>query len=74
VYQLFMPHCKRYVGGVETVRRIIMKGPGAGFGSCIDIQRPDLLAENLVLNPKWQHLFEPEVQKKARESLASMSR
>src|SRR4029077_18739776 len=73
-HQLFAPGCKRYVGGVEGVRRIVSKGPGAGFAFAVKYERLDLLVENLVLSPKWKHLFTPELQRKADENLATISK
>ena len=72
-YQMFMPHCPQYVGGIETVRRIVSKGRSAGFNFAVEHHRLDLLVEHLVLDPKWQHLFAADIQSKARENLATIS-
>jgi hypothetical protein len=67
-----MPHCARYKGGIEAVRRVISRGKSSGFSFCVKIKRPDLLLENLVLNAKWQHLFDENLKTKARENLAGI--
>ena len=68
-YQMFMPHCKHYVGGVEAVRRVISKGRTGGAVFVVEKGRPDLLLEHVVLDPKWSHLFDAETLAKARENL-----
>ena len=69
-YQLFMPHCARYVGGVEAVRRMVATG-GQSYGIEVVKKhgRLDLAVETLVLDSEWTHLFKDYDRAKARENL-----
>ena len=44
-YQLFMPHCQRYVGGIKAVEKVVSRGRSDGFQFALDKGRPDLLLE-----------------------------
>jgi hypothetical protein len=69
-YQMIAPHCERYVGGVAAVRKLLEAGGSAsGLIRLLDEDRLDLSIENLVLSPKWSHLFKPWDIKKAQENL-----
>jgi len=69
-YQLFMPHCVRYVGGVEAVRRMMASG-GLSYGLQLvkSRNRLDLSVENLVLDNDWTHLFNDADRTLARSNL-----
>jgi hypothetical protein len=74
-YQLFMPHCARYVGGIETVRRTLATG-GQSFGIEIvrNLGRLDLTVEHIVLDSDWTHLFTDRERNQARRNLAGYSK
>jgi hypothetical protein len=69
-YQSFTPHRQRYIGGVAAVRKMLEAGGAAsGLATVLDLERPDLAVETLVLSEKWSHLFKPWDRKHAKENL-----
>jgi hypothetical protein len=66
LYQVFMPHCKRYQGGVAAVRGVISKSGTAGLDFLKAHERTDLSIESLVLRPEWSDLFSEQDRKMAR--------
>jgi hypothetical protein len=58
LYQVFMPHCKRYKGGIAAVRSVIYRTDvTAGFAFLVAKKRTDLSIEALVLKPEWNDVF-----------------
>ena len=69
-YQMFMPHCQKYIGGVAAVRRMLESGGAAsGLATVLDLGREDLAVEKLVMSEKWGHLFKSWDRKQAQENL-----
>lgn len=69
-YRLFMPSSDLYVGGIAAVRKMLEAGGAAsGLAMVLEIERPDLAVETIVLSEKWSHLFKPWDQRQARENL-----
>jgi hypothetical protein len=69
-YQMFMPHCQRYIGGVAAVRKMLEAGGAAsGLETVLEMERPDLAVETLVLGEKWSHLFKPWDRRQAQENM-----
>jgi len=69
-YQMFMPHCQRYIGGVAAVRKMLEAGGAAsGLATVLGLGRRDLAVEMLVLSEKWGHLFKPWDRKQSEENL-----
>ena len=58
-YQLFSPHCKRYIGGVAAARSVL-NSETAGFAFLKKHGRLDLTVEALMLQPQWHSLFRAE--------------
>ena len=61
-YQMFSPHCKRYIGGVATVRRLLIWEPSTGFLKLCKMGRLDqsALPEAVTLHaarPGHTHLI-----------------
>ena len=69
-YQMIVPTCQRYIGGMAAVRKLLeVGGEASGLIRLLDEDRLDLSIEKLVLSPKWSHLFRPWDIKKAQENL-----
>jgi hypothetical protein len=69
-YQMFTPHCKRYVGGVVAVRNALSKGgQSSGIQTVKQHGRLDLAVETLVLNSEWTHLFNDYDRAQAKQNL-----
>ncbi len=71
LYQQFMPHCKRYIGGIQAVKSAI-RGETSGrerLSSC-----PELTLESLVRNGKWDDVFDDDDRQIAARKLAGMKR
>jgi hypothetical protein len=74
-YQMFMPHCARYVGGIETVRKTLATGgQSLGISTVRRLGRLDLTVEHIVLDSGWTHLFTDQERTRARKNLAGYSR
>ncbi len=71
---MFMPHCKHYIGGIETARRMIRKAPTEGFKFVRGHGRLDLTVESIILQKRFHHLFDREDLEIARRGLARFSR
>ena len=58
-------------GGVQTAKDLLSnESPADGFVTlCWELGRPDLTAECLALNPKFQGLFTEDELRRARERL-----
>jgi len=71
LYQMVVPHCERYIGGVAAVRKLleVSGGEASGLVRLLDENRLDLSIESLVLSPNWSHLFKPWDIKRAQENL-----
>lgn len=69
IYQEFSSHCKRYVGGIQPVRRVL-PFQTAGFIFLKEHGRLDLSVESLLLKPKWKDLFTDQDRAVAREKLS----
>jgi len=74
LYQKFMPHCKRYVGGIKAVQGAIYKNYTGGFDLVDKKGRLDASLEALVLNPKWTHLFTDRDRAMAKKKLKQKSK
>ncbi|MCU1676419.1 MAG: hypothetical protein JWM93_1177 [Frankiales bacterium] len=58
------------LGGVETAKRLVTQsGPSDGFATLWDAKRLDLAAEALVVTPKYEPLFGPDIVDRARQRL-----
>lgn len=71
-YQLFMPHCKHYIGGVKAVQHVLRNSsrtPTGGFQFIRKNARLDMAVENIVLDERWAHLFGAEDRAIARQNL-----
>jgi hypothetical protein len=69
-YQWFTPDCKKYIGGVGAVRRVLCAGRHSGGLDVLrKANRLDLSVERLVLDPKWSHLFDDDDRALARLNL-----
>lgn len=55
-----------YKGPVGTVRYLLQREPSDGFKSLVRAGKKDLTVEALILDKKWQSLFEDWEVKKAR--------
>ena len=69
-YQWFTPHCKRYIGGVAAVRKVLNRPNSEGLERLKKAHRPDLAVEALVLDPKWEGCFDDRDRKLARANLS----
>src|SRR5437588_11614800 len=71
IRQMFTPGCKRYIGGVATVKQLIHKQTSG-------LERlkghPELTVENLVLSRKWDELFDESDRTAARQNLSTNSK
>jgi hypothetical protein len=71
IRQMFTPGCKRYIGGVATVKHVIHKQTSG-------LERlkghPELTVENLVLSREWDGLFDDSDRKSARQNLSGNSK
>jgi hypothetical protein len=74
LYQLFMPHCKRYVGGVHAVQYVLRHGKTIGFTFSLKKDRPDLSIESLVIDSKWADAFSSEDREIAKRRIALTQR
>jgi hypothetical protein len=58
-YQMFMPHCKQYRGGIAAIRNVVSKSGTGGFEKLVEMGRLDLTVEKaIILNPKWISPFQ----------------
>jgi hypothetical protein len=74
-YQMFMPHCKRYKGGVRAVKLLLeLHKKQTGFKFARDHKRLDLSVEALVLRPEWIHLFDDADRSGAAKKLAEATK
>ena len=69
IYQMFMPHCKCYIGGIETAQHVIRNAPMAVDGFLMKHKRPELAVEAIILEERFIHLFNEEDIKIARQTL-----
>jgi hypothetical protein len=69
-YQMISPHCKRYVGGIGAVHRLLSKDSSGGFAFLKNLGKLDLSVEALVAGGKWNYLFDQFERARARENLA----
>jgi hypothetical protein len=74
-YQMFMPHCKRYRGGIAAIRNVASKSGTGGFERLVEMGRLDLTVEKaIILNPKWAHLFSDNLRNMARRKVDGASK
>jgi hypothetical protein len=66
--QMINPKCKIYKGGVGTVRHLLYQTKKT-TGLNRLAAHPELTVEQLVLNGKWDDLFDDEDRSRAREKL-----
>jgi hypothetical protein len=72
IRQMFTPGCKRYRGGIETVKHVI-RNPTSGPGRLN--AHPDLTVESrVVLSGKWNDLFDDADKLRAEQNLATISK
>ncbi len=72
---MFMPHCKRYRGGIEAIRNVVSKSGTGGFERLVKMGRLDLTVEKaIVLNPKWTDLFSDALRKMAQRKVDGVSK
>jgi hypothetical protein len=69
-YQMITPHCKRYVGGISTVQRLLSRDSSGGFAFLRDQGKLDLTVEALVAGGEWNDLFSSIERARAREKLS----
>ena len=72
LYQLFMPHCKRYIGGIRAVQYVLRHRQAIGFTFSLKKDRPDLSIESLVLDSQWADAFSSEDREIAKRRLATI--
>lgn len=68
---------RRYVvlnGGVAAARELVFKPGTTGLERLMDLGRPELSMEAMMLRPEYRPLFSPEELKEAGQRLASGSR
>jgi len=73
IYQTFMPHCKRYKGGVAAIRDVILFNT-QGLARLREEKRLDLAVEQLVLDQRWKHCFTDRDRNLAGENLNRFSK
>jgi len=56
-------------GGIETARRLLASPPSDGFARLALLGRLDLAIENLVQEPRWNHVFTDEDRRIAKRRL-----
>jgi hypothetical protein len=69
-FQMISPHCKRYVGGIVAVRRLLSKDSSGGFAFLRKHRVLDLSVEALVAGGNWNDLFGKFERARARAKLA----
>jgi hypothetical protein len=69
--QTIVPGCKRYKGGVNAVKDILLKRTG-GFERLS--AHPKLTVEHLVASGEWNDLFHESLRALAREKLKEVSK
>ncbi|MDI7863628.1 hypothetical protein MRS76_16855 [Rhizobiaceae bacterium n13] len=68
---------RRYVvlnGGVKAAKELVFKPGTTGLERLVDIGRPELSMEAMMLRPEYLPLFSPAEVKEARERLAGNTR
>jgi|HubBroStandDraft_6_1064221.scaffolds.fasta_scaffold05170_4 hypothetical protein len=74
-YQMFMPHCKQYRGGIAAIRNVVSKSGTGGFEKLVEMGRLDLTVEKaIILNPKWTHLFSDNLRNMAQRKVNRVSK
>ena len=73
-YQMFSPHCKKYVGGIAAARTVVTNGRTGGFAFLEERGGLDLSVEALILKREWSHLFSDAVRALARKKLATKAK
>ena len=72
---MFMPHCKRYRGGIAAIRNVVSKPGTGGFERLVEMGCLHLTVEKaIVLNPNWTHLFSDNLPKIAQRKVDGLSR
>ncbi len=66
--QTIVPGCKRYKGGVEAVKDVLLKTTTHGFERLRPY--PHLTVEYLVASGEWDDLFTESFRKLARKKLS----
>jgi hypothetical protein len=74
LYQMFIPGCENYIGGIKTLKKIIRNAPTAGFEFVKKHNRLDLALEHLVLEERFAHLFTDEDRDIAKFTLEQFSK
>jgi hypothetical protein len=72
-YQMFSPHCKRYVGGVAAVRLLLQKSGTPGFAFLKEKNKLKLSVEALVANGDWDDLFTASDRSRAMSKLGRLT-
>ena len=74
-YQMFMPSCKRYRGGIAAIRNVVSKSGTGGFDRLVEMGRLDLTVEKaIILDPKWSHLFSDNLRNMAQRKVSRVSK